>query len=316
MGGEFEYTVPYTGNYQITLSGSQGSAYSDSSGGYGYTLTKNVRLNCGDVLKFSVPKKPTGTSTNGSVLSVAGGNAARYWLNDSLQLLAGSGSGYVNNNIAPNGILSVKTLGGEGNSVGVSKTYNVHWHSGNGKSGATHSNSFPTMYSTSNPGGCYRDGGHTHDATSECPKHHEHESACYSSCGCTSGNTGNGAGSPCSVCCHSGGHSNPCTHRELTHCTHSLNTFDCGAYTNTWVIGCGYQHGQIVGISNGACAPGSCWGECDTQVVGNRGDAKFTVKLLEQSNLYYNRKTAPAYWDGVKCNLVIKDSVVVWFKRP
>lgn len=267
-------------------------------------------------MKFSVPKKPTGTSTNGSVLSVAGGNAARYWLNDSLQLLAGSGSGYVNNNIAPNGILSVKTLGGEGNSVGVSKTYNVHWHSGNGKSGATHSNSFPTMYSTSNPGGCYRDGGHTHDATSKCPKHHGHESACYSSCGCTSGNTGNGAGSPCSVCCHSGGHSNPCTHRELTHCTHSLNTFDCGAYTNTWVIGCGYQHGQIVGISNGACAPGSCWGECDTQVVGNRGDAKFTVKLLEQSNLYYNRKTAPAYWDGVKCNLVIKDSVVVWFKRP
>lgn len=51
--------------------------------------------------------------------------------------------------------------------------------------------------------------------------YHQHSGGCYETktvmesvlvgtCGCNSGNSGNGSGSPCSVCTHDGGHSNPC----------------------------------------------------------------------------------------------------------
>lgn len=91
-GGDCSYTIPYTGNYEISLSGSQGSAYSNNYGGYGYKLTKNIRLTYGDTIKISTPNRPTGYTTANGVLTVPAGNDASIYVNDKLVWSAGGGS--------------------------------------------------------------------------------------------------------------------------------------------------------------------------------------------------------------------------------
>lgn len=335
-GGEISYIIPYTGTYEISISGSQGSAYSDNSGGYGCTLNKTIRLQYGDVLKITTPYKPTGYTTENGVLTIPSGTDVHLYCNGTDVLNASGGNGFVNNIIAPNGITSVKARGAN---------YSVHWHSGNGLSGATHANQFPTLYQTANPGGCYGASGHTHNATGECTWHynsHKHTDGCSSKSFTWSG------GPSCPNCGKTGiadtgehlgneneGSWNGDGFDAVWHCSHDCKTWscrdmplndgcawDCGDYVNTWTLKCGHQQGEILNVYNSQTnlvsagwGGGDAW-RYDSKSFTNTGNAKFTIKLVEQDLLFY--KDVPVsipYYMDTKCNLVIRDNIVTYFKR-
>lgn len=335
-GGDISYTIPYTGNYEISLSGSQGSAYSNSSGGYGYTLTKTVRLQYGDVICIHTPEKPTGYTTSGSTITVPAGNDAQLYVNDTLVWTAGAGAALVTNNIAPNGITSVSAQGS------TARNYNVHWHSGNGKSGATHSNTFPTVYAASSPGGCYGGIGHTHDALFPCSwryTKHTHTGHCayvrIDTIECTSRHNGMSY-FRCTACGaeyshYDGGASSgwgwgycDCPASYEYNCAGELNDghqYTCGSPVNTWGLKCGYSQGQIVGINNDngnchACYYASGWNPA-TATLSNTGATKFSIRLVEQHTTAYTNTTVRApYYLNDKANLMILDNTVCYFKRP
>lgn len=154
-GGEITYTVPFTANYEVTLSGSEGAGYPSGAGGYGYTLTTTVRLNKGQTITVSTPNRPA-HYTEGTTTIVPHGNDSVLKIDGKEFLRAGGGAPRFNQIIAPTGTINVQVEG--------VASLPVHWHSGNGKSGATHANQFPTVYSETLAGGCYGWSGHTHNA--------------------------------------------------------------------------------------------------------------------------------------------------------
>lgn len=323
--GTYEFTVPYTGNYEITLSGAAGASYNAASGGSGYTLSKTVRLQYNDTVKIVLQNKPSYYAT-GSTLTVPSGVRSQLYVNGTLVWNAAGGAGSLSTQIAPNGITSVRTFDGDS---ATSKDAGVHWHTGNGKSGATHSNTFPTVYSTATPNGCYVWGGHTHNATGTCGYKmvYTYDSRCddkgyaprnkpdgynadgstiWACCVCGSVNDGKyGAGF--GGWCESTG----------AHAVSSEKVYLCGGYNNTWRLGCGYQQGQITPIH--PVSPGQCYyadGWTPTATLSNTGNGNVTIKLVEQQTVYYNQTNAqtPYYMDGI-CNLIVQDNTVTYFKR-
>ena len=115
MGGEISYTIPYTGDFDIILAGSQGGSYNSDKGGCGYTCTKKIRLSKGDVIKVKTPNKPSGTNT-----SPVGGKKAEMWVNNTLMFVAGGGAGGISKTIADSGVLNIYPQGGEGYTNGAS----------------------------------------------------------------------------------------------------------------------------------------------------------------------------------------------------
>ena len=267
-GGTYEYTVPFTGNYEITLSGAQGASYDSNSGGYGYTLTKTIRLQYQDKIKVVVGKRLS-WSQSGAVVSVPGGEDSNFYLNDQLIWTAAGGAGQITKNIVPNACTSVTVQNGNGSSTGSWTSGSpVHWHSGNGKSGATHSNQFPVLYQLNNPGGCYR-GSHTcgkigsnchfeHDKDEITHTEHNvyvegHCNRCGGDYGSATNDEYHGSDTP------GGGdigHTyHTCTYTVTVDCTHWI----CNGVINTWTIGCGYSQGQVYGYDNSSYSAGSCY---------------------------------------------------------
>lgn len=328
MGGDFEFTVPYTANYELSLAGTQGSSYNSDAGGYGWTLVRDsIKLNYGDVVQIHVPKwNNSYTSTE-----VSGGHAATITVNSDVVWIAGGGAGTVSNNIAQNGVTSFTARGGEGSDPGVDRVYEVHWHSGNGKSGATHSNSFPTVYSTTLVGGCYGWNGHTHNATGTCPMYHDHSLdpvECRQCCQLSPGyNEATGETYPlhpagCGCNMGSGFVDSGYVHwGDVPICNHALNAYSCGNYNNTQVLKCGYVQGQILGINNDNENAGACFCTVGWQPTSknknNAGGAKFSIRLLEQQELFYRlMPVSNPNYGNIPAYLIINDNRVIYFKRP
>ncbi|MCM1237608.1 MAG: hypothetical protein NC489_46690, partial [Ruminococcus flavefaciens] len=334
-GGDYSYTVPYSGIYEITLAGGQGGDYNDNSGGYGQTVVKKLRLQAGTALTIHNGRKASAYTTNSNTLTVQKGDASYVDISGVGKLIAGAGGGYVNYSTAPNSITSVQFYDGNANL----KTLNVHWHTSNNVSyanRASHSNSFPLVYSLTNQGGCYR-GSHTHDALSSCPwryTYHEHDGCSYTDADtvhCTSRSNGMSY-FRCSACGanyshYDGGASTGwgwgpcgCSLSRTYHCDGTPNRgheYTCGGSPiNTWTIGCGYSQGQILGFSTSNSPAGDC-ALHDSKNANRAGDGYCTIKLIEQDPLYFKdtKVKAPYYLDG-KCNLIIQDDTVVYFKRP
>lgn len=123
------------------------------------------------------------------------------------------------------------------------------------------------VYTTTNPGGCYVSGGHTHNVTGTCPWHytyHVHTGSCpYSekehTVHCTSRSNGYSYFA-CDICDWTGSHYDggassgwgygPHMTEKIYSCGNSpLNSgcaYDCGFYVNTWVIGCGRTAGVTI----------------------------------------------------------------------
>lgn len=374
-GGEISYTIPYTGNYEISLSGAQGEAYSNGSGGYGYTLSKIVRLHKGDILGAVTPDK-VGSYQDGSTVTVPCGPSAELYVNGNHVWTVGGGSGWVNGK-ATSGVWKVVAKSNP------DKSYDVHWH----QNDSTASHNYGTCYSLSSPGGCYGGDGHTHNMTGSCPWHytgHDHTSSCswkytrheHNSCpkkhvhtdSCAHHDEGTGRyidveqyvaypGS-CPYCMTyftdagntgEAGCTHTC-HREIVIPVYDCNNlpknkwdcgnrpynagkeytcndlpknkdkvWDCGSPTNTWTIQCGYQHGQILRVSNVQTGM-PCWNAAsfkpDSQQLNNTGNAKCSIRLVEQQELQmYNATVRLPYYRTTKCNLIIKDDVVTYFKR-
>ena len=323
-GGEITYTVPFTANYEVTLSGSEGAGYPSGAGGYGYTLTTTVRLNKGQTITVATPNRPA-HYTEGTTTIVPHGNDSVLKIDDKEFLRAGGGAPRFNQIIASTGTINVQVEG--------VASLPVHWHSGNGKSGATHANQFPTVYSETLVGGCYGWAGHTHNATSICPKSHSHNDGCYgipdspwNNCAdCTSNGVPDGAGYKkyhCN-CCGSdfrgtnGWHHCPSSKhfKQVCH-DQPLNTWNCGNQpVNTQTIKCGFQHGQINPVTN-QYTPTPCSGTWDSAASNNTGDAKFTVELCEQDTVYYdNGLVKDPVYKGGPAELVLVDGTVCHYKR-
>ena len=94
-----------------------------------------------------------------------------------------------------------------------------------------------TIYSLSNPGGCYRGAGHTHDAVGACPSHTEKEEYYYQSGDCPE----------CWASALSMGYSSL---DEAGGCSGHIKikehtVYTCGEPTNTWKVQCGWRQGEI-----------------------------------------------------------------------
>lgn len=146
-------------------------------------------------------------------------------------------------------------------SASISYTYHSH-KKGDGTASSV------TLYQTTNPGGCYKSGGHTHNKTGTCSTKytsHTHTSSCtysvtyhgtmectsrdgeYSyfkcnNCGRTARSYDGGASTGWGM-----GHCDSCATRSYT-CSGVLNsglTYACGSPVNTWVLGCGKSTSSI-----------------------------------------------------------------------
>lgn len=312
MGGEITYTVPFTANYEVTLSGSEGAGYPSGAGGYGYTLTTTVRLNKGQTVTVSTPNRPA-HYTEGTTTIVPHGNDSVLKIDGKEFLRAGGGAPRFNQIIAPTGTFDVQVEG--------VNPLPVHWHRGNGKSGATHANQFPTVYSETPVGDCYGWSGHTHDATRTCPMRHNHDLDPKRVAWCCmnvniNGNYIHNPGCPCSGTCWTRAENKYFRDNWLTDCDNSMNEYACGNPNNTQVIKCGYSQGQILNVNNDSYQPHTCSGEFTGPSPSNTGNGKFKIRLAEQQELNYNNVavTTP-YYKGGLCELILRDDTVVYYKR-
>lgn len=290
-GGSFTYTVPFTGNYEITLSGAHGASYNSNSGGYGYTLKQTIHLNYGDQVTFDVSGVKPSYYQSGSVLYVPGGACAKFYVNETLIWTAGGGAGTIDHYTAPSRVTTIQCLGGSGNTSGISSSSSVHWHNGNTDATAP----FPDPTSVAQSGACYT--GY-HQCTNSCPSHREH----------------NYGGT-----CHDVYHKDENGDDVYAYTVHYDTTVhDCNnSPINRWRLDCGKTHGQI--LSGSTATAGTCYvrsGYNPTQSLSNTGNCSARIRLVEQTGLYYDNGLVrtPIYKDDT-CNLVVKDNVVCYFKR-
>lgn len=274
-------------------------------------MTTTVRLNKGQTVTVSTPNRPA-HYTEGTTTIVPHGNDSVLKIDGKEFLRAGGGAPRFNQIIAPTGTLDVQVEG--------VNPLPVHWHSGNGKSGATHTNQFPTVYSETPVGGCYRWSGHTHNATRTCPMRHNHDLDPKEWRWCCmnvniNGNYVHQSGCSCSGTCSTG--VDPYFRYSLVSiCNNSMNEYACGNPNNTQVIKCGYSQGQILNVNNDSYRPHTCSGKFTGQSLSNTGNGKFTIRLAEQQKLNYsNVVVTTPYYKGGLCELILRDDTVVYYKR-
>lgn len=274
-------------------------------------MTTTVRLNKGQTVTVSTPNRPA-HYTEGTTTIVPHGNDSVLKIDGKEFLRAGGGAPRFNQIIAPTGTFDVQVEG--------VNPLPVHWHSGNGKSGATHTNQFPTVYSETPVGECYGWSGHTHDATRTCPMRHNHDLDPKELRWCCMNENRNGnyvhpSGCPCPGNCTTG--VDPYKRYGLVSvCNNSMNEYACGNPNNTQVIKCGYSQGQILNVNNASYRPHTCSGKFTGQSSSNTGNGKFKIRLAEQQELNYsNVVVTTPYYKGGLCELILRDDTVVYYKR-
>lgn len=131
--------------------------------------------------------------------------------------------------------------GENGNSEEVDIRYTYHTHTGD--SDIDPIPDAHVYYTTNEPGGCYRNSGHTHDKTDTCGTK---QVTTNKECGCKVKYNENYDGSNCSSCGHAhygrnGNYPDNCTATV----TMTTTQYTCGDYTNTWKVNCGKKAGQV-----------------------------------------------------------------------
>lgn len=259
--------MPFTGNYEITLAGSSGSAYGATSGGAGYTLTKTVRLQYGDIVTLLVPNKPVAVSAQ----NMPGGNRAELYVNGNLVWIAGGGAG------------AIPVYAASDRRVVTSTALTIQ--GGNGSSAG--SNGYVTYHTCDNalPGQCYSQVSHSH-SHSTCASHQ---------CG--------------SAYCTRHGN------EESSYCHHTY--WDCSKrydYPHT----CGHNSGDVIQLV--PANPGTNYWTPEWQPasvsLSNSGAAYCTIRLANTNGVLYNNVVAGApYYLNNKCNLIVLDNTVCYYKR-
>lgn len=118
----------------------------------------------------------------------------------------------------------------------ASISYVYHEHSGNSTE--------TTVYTDTNPGGCYVGAGHTHNAINTCPTTTVDTGPCSSThfhYGCWEHDIPGSDGEGCWICEQCGRHSRGWSGSESWTCnnSHYKEVYNCGSPVNTWTIGCG-----------------------------------------------------------------------------
>lgn len=284
------YTIPYSGNYTVSVSGAQGGSYSSNkAGGKGFTQSMTLWLNKGATVSFSLGTVPDWYKSGSSLVIPAGGSSS-FKVNGTTKLTASGGPGRINSNTAIDGVTSVSMAGGSAS---------IHWHTGNGKSGPYLSNTFPQIDSRDNTGGgCYTNHWHVHDSLCVYETWHTHENcrevghwADHNGESVDGGSTDDGGHSPSWVVDYIDHHCTP-------HSRHEGDTRN-----NRHAINCGYSQGQIYNVSHGAEG-------------NNIGVGRYTIQLTESQNLQmYSTTVRFPYYIGSQAYLVLKDDTVSYFKR-
>ncbi|MCM1218636.1 MAG: hypothetical protein NC548_29455 [Lachnospiraceae bacterium] len=278
-GNSWEFTIPYSASYKLTLSGAQGGHYGNVEGGRGITLTKTIWLKEGTVIKGTAGTTPGTYTQSGSIVSVYGGGNSELYI-DGQKTVAGGGQGTSAGIAITNNVDYVRVYAG--NNTGYNQSSSVHWHGGNKNPLA----SFPTKYQYGNPGGCYVGSGHTHGILN-CSAHELYKTQTAHS----------GSSIPCPIC----GHSMNLWHQtpeeggweQEGDTTASCDGGPCdGEQTNTWNIGCGQSHGQINGLASASAA--ACTNPLGMSASQDKtGNGSFTIELVEQNRLSVANPSAP-----------------------
>ena len=275
-------------------------------------MTTTVRLNKGQTITVATPNRPA-HYTEGTTTIVPHGNDSVLKIDDKEFLRAGGGAPRFNQIIAPTGTINVQVEG--------VASLPVHWHSGNGKSGATHANQFPTVYSETLVGGCYGWSGHTHNATRTCARFHNCDLDPKRVAWCCMNENINGnyihkPGCPCEGPCWTRPEDKFFRDTWVIDCNGAMNDYACGYPNNTQVLKCGYSQGQILNVNNASYQPHINSGNFNGKSLSNTGNGKCTIRLAEQQELNYSNVvvTTPHYKDGL-CELILRDDTVVYYKR-
>lgn len=299
-GGTYEYTVPFTGYYDITLSGAQGASYDSNCGGCGITLSGKMLLSYGDVLKFDVSGVKPSYVRSGSVITVPAGQAATLSINGDVVWKAIGGPGQRNRKNAEVGVTSVVLYGSDGST----ETCTVHWCP----------NTTAVLYQLSSPGECYTATGHTHDKTAVCPACTHYHPAVE----CGHAQDYYDASTDSYRCPYHGGDSNA----GISGCTYVIRAAyyehdrDCDHAQNTWTYTC-RDNSKIFGAQTAGY--GNCYvadGYTADSVVSNTSGCKATIQLAEQQHMFYDSELIDeATWQNIPLNLVVKDNAVCYYKR-
>lgn len=309
-GKDTEFVIPWTGNYTFTVAGSQAGT-NGAAVNKGTTVTFTKYCKCGDVVRFDCGNVPTSTVTENGILNVNGGNQSILYYNDTLLVQAKGGSA-TTKNTAVAGVNFVRVFDSD-NVNYVQSSVHHHCRSSGLSDG--------TLYTTSNPGGCYKSAGHTHDKTGTCSKTANYEHSCDGGCGSETYTAYDDY--PCYACNIGSEHNpGPCRGHVRTRSWHSQNqvitgySYSCGSPTNTWKIGCGYAQHEIRPVPTIALATSSYPTGATVTNNSNVGNGCLTITLNECNTLYTNNVLAKqVYYLGTKYNVVICNDTVVYYKK-
>lgn len=325
-GTSWEFTIPYSGYYKLTLAGSSGGTYK-STGGNGVVLTtkNSVYLSKGQKLSGDAGVVPSYDLT-GTKMVVHGGNSTNLYIDDTLYLKAAGGNATT---VSPMDA-AVDDLhlcrGNDESEV----TPIVHWHQDLNHTGITLGTTFQyTVYSMTDPTGCYVGAGHNHNVIFACPNHQER---------CDGYIYFDGANSTTKTWCpdypgaSSGGYqrlpasqSTQCTHCGYSEkrdgdiygrweCPNHVLKWDCGSPTNTWQCRCGYAQGQVLSSLDGIANSYDPSSVCNS-AISNQGSGYFTIQLAEQGAIYMSNQQVQrlAYLNRFY-NVVVLDGRVTYCK--
>lgn len=242
-------------------------------------------------MRFEISAQPSSTS-----VSKAGGSSSMY-INGNLELTAGGGTGGYNYDMCDKAKPTSSQLTIAGCPAGW-----VTYH--------THAGTAGTV------GGCYAYTRHTH--TDHCAHH---------TCGNwmrdlgseSDGHGGEKIKQECSRCGNtryittSGG-------ADLNHYNNRCDRviYECGSrpLNSNIQLTCGKSNGQTITLVS--ATPGACFGSFTSQQLNNTGHGKFTIRLAEQQNLYYDSRVVEynrLSYANLPVILVLNDNTVVYFKR-
>ena len=289
IGTEFEFKVPYSGYYQITLAGSQGGTY-NSTAVAGTKLTQKVWLDAGTVLSGSTTIVPSNT-WDGSTFCVHGGSTAVLYKDGVVYAKAAAGNA-TTAKIAPANATTVRVYSTDDVSY---KESPVHWHKGN-------SYTYGNCYIVYNFQG-------TRTRTVEgpaCEGRHYH------------GNMYNPPSyvswTHCCKCCSSCNHSHTSTESYTYYYSNTSGAKErSGDSFRFYSLGCGYEQGEVRPIP--ATSKGADYNPNGMTVSTNTGAGYFQIQLCEQGTLAYNnvRVKVPIY-NSRKYNVVVNNDTVVYCK--
>lgn len=273
-GQSGEFTIPYSAYYKLTLSGAQGSSYGGGEGGYGIVQTKTLWLKEGTKVKFECGNVGVRTIASG-VMSIAGGSSSKLWFDGVLQAQSSGGQSVCNSEIAPTGVAQVRLYSGGNDRV---VTYPVHWHTGSATDGSGCYFKEECWYSYFKP------------AWHDCPVDSHHNDSDYDNGhhGCYMYCTECGDSSPLGQMpeCHTG-----CWTTGIFYKYHGVGDPPVAGASNgsnhKYFLGCGYEDGQIVGVSSQSLGTSVNRWQADSSEQSNTGAGKFSIQLIEQDRLKY-----------------------------